>query len=50
MPRKMTIRQKRNKIDAIQNKAMDLFAQGLIKVKDYDAIERICDRARNRLK
>jgi len=50
MPKRMTIKQKRNKINAIQQKALDLFTQGLFNVKDYQAVERMCDRARNRLK
>lgn len=42
-------------LDSMQSKAMKLFTsvkgvQGILSVADYTAIEKICNKARNRLK
>jgi len=48
--KKESINKRRNKLDSIEAKALSLFQQKLLTVKDFIAIEKICDRARNRLK
>jgi len=50
MAKKESIRQRRNKVNAVQDKALSLFQQRIFTTKDFIAIERICDRARNKLK
>tara|TARA_Y100000289_G_scaffold54217_1_gene56532 strand:+ start:622 stop:786 length:165 start_codon:yes stop_codon:yes gene_type:complete len=52
---KITKTQAKKLLDGMQSKALKLFTsvkgvQGVISVADYTAIEKICNKARNRLK